>query len=358
MSRLPQKPLINEVLDKEKWRQILQRFIDVLQINIFIVDAEGRAFLTPSMGRYGWKLLSHSSVGVDMFGEHSNSLLTKFKKQGFYLEYHYPFMLHSFAVPMDTGDGNPVAYMVIGPVILNKRLDNAEYEEIARNLNLNFQELMDAINEIKVVSFISLKSILDLLYEVSQHIIGLGLQKQKTRTNGRNGQKEGLAKAVLKGSKRAFSSAYFDELFGTLLDVAMSLTKTECGSIMIVDDEAGDLTIKISRGLDNKIVQNARIKIGEGVAGLAAQENTSFVIRGSEGDDKIKPYLKRPEIRQAFITPLASQNRVFGVMNLHTKGEGPALDKISSDRSLDIIKQLSKLAETAVQGIQQSKSSE
>ena len=75
------KPAIMELIDKEKWRSILHRFVDVLQVNIFIVDAEGRAYLTPSMGKYGWKLLAHSDVGMNMFGDHSNSLLEKFKKQ-------------------------------------------------------------------------------------------------------------------------------------------------------------------------------------------------------------------------------------------------------------------------------------
>ncbi len=345
----PTSLLISDLIDKEKWRYILQRFIDVLQINIFIVDAEGRAYLTPSMGRYGWKLLSHSTIGVDMFGEHSNSLLDKFKKQGFYLEYHYPFMLHSFAVPMDLEEGKPVGYMVIGPVILNKKLDNSEYEEIARKHNLNFRDFLDAINEVKVVSFINIKSILDLLCEVSKYVIQLNLQKQKLHKIKFNKETSPLPKEIIQVAQDIYSSVYLDELLTTLLDVALSMTKAECGSIMIVDNEAGDLTIKISRGIDKKIAQNTRVKIGEGIAGLAAQENSSFVIHGTDCDNRIKGFLRRPDIRHALVMPLVAQNRVFGVMNLHTKkDETPIIDQ-----SLNIVQQLSKLTSVVISSLQQ-----
>ncbi len=337
---------ISELINKEKWRQILQRFIDVLQINIFIVDADGRAYLTPSMGRYGWRLLAHSTVGVDMFGEHSNSLLDKFRKQSFYLEYHYPFMLHSFAVPIDLEEGKPVAYLVLGPVILNKRLENSEYEEIARKLDLNSRDLIDAINEIRVVSFINLKSILDLLYEVSRYVVQLNRENQKLHSLRPN--QEALPQSLVKAAEEIYSSVYLDELLSTLLDVALKMTKTECGSIMVIE-EGSDLTIKISRGIDQKIAENTRIRVGEGIAGLAAKENTSFLIQGDQADNRLKPFLKRPEIRQSFVTPLVVQNRVFGVMNLHTKSDNLQ----NSGQGFESVKELSRLMTVAINSIQQ-----
>ena len=266
------------------------------------------------------------------------------------MEYHYPFMLHSFAVPMDMEEGKPIAYMVIGPVILNKRLENSEYDEIAKKLNLNFREFMDSINEIKVASFINVKSILDLLYEVSKYTIQLNLQKQKLHKMRFN--QKILSQKVIDVAQDIYSSVYLDELLTTLLDVALSMTKAEAGSIMIVDNEAGDLIIKISRGIDKNIVQNARVKMGEGIAGIAAKENSSFVIHGNQGDSRIKGFLKRPEIKHALVTPLMAQNRVFGVLNLHTKSElSPIMDQ-----SIDVIQQLSKLTSVAINSLNRTPS--
>ena len=91
---------------------------------------------------------------------------------------------------------------------------------------------------------------------------------------------------------------------------------------MIADKEkGGDLVIKVSRGLNPQRIQDTRVKLGQGIAGLAAQEKIPYVIHGQEGDDRIKGLLKRPEIRHSLIMPLITKNRVFGVLNVHTREE-------------------------------------
>ena len=47
------KQLALKILNKEKWWDILSRFIEVLRINIFIVDCKGLTLLPPEEGKYG-----------------------------------------------------------------------------------------------------------------------------------------------------------------------------------------------------------------------------------------------------------------------------------------------------------------
>lgn len=314
---------IGEFIDKKKWGLILQKFIEVLQINIFIVDTEGKAFLTPpGVGRYGWKLFDHSSVGSDMFSAH-DSILDRFKKQEFYLEYHYPLGLHSFAVPIDLEEGQPIAYLVIGPVILNKRLDSTEYEDISRKIGLNLRDLINTLQEVRVISFLSLKSILDLLYEVSRYVIKLSHEQCELQKLGLRLKDEALGAVWT-----ARPPVYSNDLLSDLLDIALTMTRTECGSIMVMDDSKGDLVIKVWRGLDKTIAQNTRVKVGEGIAGLAVQEDTSYIIHGMRGNVRLKRFLKREEIKHSFVGPLKLNNRIFGVLNLHTKtNSDPLLDQ-------------------------------
>ena len=54
---------LREVIDKEKWWDMLSHFIDVLRINIFVVDGQGQIILPPEKGRYGGRLLTDPPTG-------------------------------------------------------------------------------------------------------------------------------------------------------------------------------------------------------------------------------------------------------------------------------------------------------
>ena len=165
--------------------------------------------------------------------------------------------------------------MIVGPVILNKRLENAEYTALARERNIPVQDLINEVNGLRVVSNVMMNSILDLLHEIVKNNIELSGIKSEMRQQ-REG-KEGFSEEIKEAAKDLYSTVCLDELLVTLLDVALKMTNTECGSIMVVDQEKqGDLTIKVSRGLNEERVKNTRVRIGEGIAGLAARENKPF----------------------------------------------------------------------------------
>ncbi|MFH1359972.1 MAG: GAF domain-containing protein [Candidatus Omnitrophota bacterium] len=341
------KHIAQELIDKDQWAEILSRFIDVLRINIFIVDEKGKTILPPQKGRYGWEILASSPIGFDLLSEHSK-FLEKFKKHGFYLEYNYQFDLHSFAIPICAQDENPIAYMIVGPVVLNKRLDKSEYKKIAANLAIEIKNLHDVMNEIRVLSFVGIKSILDLLDEVGRYIVHLKIHQKDL--DKKRFKKDVLPSDFRETVKDIYSSIYVDELLITFLEAALKLTKTECGSVMIVDDEKGDLTIRVSRGIDRTIAQQSCIKIGEGIAGLAARERSSFIVHGTKSENnRLQPYLKRSDIKHSLISPIISKDKVLGVLNLSTKDENNDLNELN----IETVKTLSQLTSVAINSIRQ-----
>ncbi len=341
------RQLATELINREKWADILQHFIDVLRINIFLLDTQGKVILPPCQDKYGGEFLTNMVLGLDLMNKPAE-FLENFEQQGLYMEAHHQFDLNSFAIPVTAKDDLVIAYLIVGPVILNKKWQNEDYENLALKLNIDPSGLLDTVNEIRVVSYVTAKSILDLLAEVLKYGIQLNLQKKELNKMRLN--KDVISKEVSEAAQDIYSSIYFDELLVTLLDVALSMTKTECGSIMIIDNEKGDLIIKVSRGIDNNRARNTRLKVGEGIAGLAVKDNAPFVISGTQGDNRIKHLLKRPDIKHALVMPLVSQNNVFGVLNLHTK---KAENVLSETESLEIVSHLSKLASAAMHSIQQ-----
>ena len=103
--------------------------------------------------------------------------------------------------------------------------------------------------------------------------------------------------------------------------------------------------------MDEARVQHTHLKLGEGIAGLAAKNNSPFLLKGDQvkddqGENRIKHLLKRPEIKQAIVIPLSSKNKVYGVLNLHTKKEEPKIED-----GLENLQHLSKLISAAFSAV-------
>lgn len=286
------------IKNSRKLEQILLNFIDVLRINILVVDSKGNPVLVPKTSGYGftgatqWGTLQY--LGKPEF-------LSLFTIEGNYLKSADAFGLQCFAIPIPLGDLDDIGYLIVGPVILNKQFEHSRYQTIAQELNLNLSEFQDSLNEVRVVTFNSLKSILDLLFELSRYALRMN-HKEKQQPAPKIDQAESI-----------------QSIFATFLDLAMALTQAECGSIMLMNNITKELNILTFRGIDLHKIQNIPIKLGEGIAGLAAQKKESFVINEGRSNNRIRHLLKKPELKCAVVLPIFKNNKeVLGVMNIST----------------------------------------
>ena len=331
-----------KIINKDKWWDILSRFIEVLRINIFIVDTQGLVILPPEEGRYGGKLLTDPNLGFDLLHQPSQ-IMKQFTSQDLYLESLNRFNLYSFAIPIQIDKNTVLGYMVVGPVILNKKLDTNEYDELAKKFNVKTQNLLDEIDQIRVLSNIMMRSILDLLAEIIKDNVELSI-KSKNEQIREKGNLQNVSKEIERVTEEIYSTVRLDELLVTFLDVALKMTNTECGSIMLLDEKNKKFTIKVSRGIDKNQVLNSIVKLGEGIAGIAAKENSPYFIKGQMSNNRIAPLLKRPEIKESLVMPINNNNNtVIGVLSLHTK----QLDS-KIENNVENLKYLSKLLTSAI----------
>ena len=88
-------------------------------------------------------------------------------------------------------------------------------------------------------------------------------------------------------------------------------------SLMMVEPTTSELTVTAFAGhRDVAKVRNARVRLGEGVAGTVAQSRTP-VLLGPEVDTKRFPgfQTKSRKIKSAMVAPIVVRNRVVGVLN-------------------------------------------
>jgi putative methionine-R-sulfoxide reductase with GAF domain len=106
----------------------------------------------------------------------------------------------------------------------------------------------------------------------------------------------------------------------------MAITQAECGSIMLLNNLTQELNILTYKGVDLHKVQDIPVKLGEGIAGLAAQKKESFVINEGKSNNRIRHLLKKPELKCAVVLPIMKNNKdVLGVMNISTHQENSRL---------------------------------
>lgn len=337
------KELLQDVFTKERWMVTLARFVQVLRVNIFVSDSVGRPIIHPcEMSRseeYGCRILMRV-FGLGGIQEVGGRFIERFSPFGDYFEYKSNLALHVFAIPLKIY-GRVVAYMIVGPVIMNKRLADEEYIELAQKVGISQEGILNEVHGIRAVSYIAINAILDLLGAITKDFIEIGLENRRLKRM--HFQKDVLPKAIMESAVGLSKQINFDELLVFVLDVALRLTGAESGSIMIFEKDSKDMMVRVSRGLSDEWVKKARVRMGEGVAGMAAKENRCYVLHGQRGDEAVRHFLKRPEIRESIVLPIAQHNRVYGVLNLHSKSEKSRIEDNSG-----YLVSLSKLLSTAV----------
>jgi ligand-binding sensor protein len=293
---------IVNLIDLKKWQQIQDNFSVVTDVGLRLVDAEGGLITKPSgQPRLCRELLkNHSS-----FGKACTFCLPTFLGGTGVVDKNLHFLcphsleLHNFVAPLVL-NSRVMAYYIIGPLALGNRKPKNEYEEIARESNLDLEELWSAILEIKVISFNSAQSLTELIKDLGEYTLKLSYQN-RTR------EKESIM---------ALGSPRLSKFLETLLDVAFEISGADIGSVMFLNKDTNDLTIKASKGIPDDVVKSTRVKLGSPLSGLAAAEGRSILLDTDTSDNRLTPYLKRPQINSSMIIPLKIEDDVVGVMNI------------------------------------------
>jgi GAF domain-containing protein len=108
-----------------------------------------------------------------------------------------------------------------------------------------------------------------------------------------------------------------DELFTRMLEIALSATGAEGGSLMLLDASRGELFVRVAVGVEPELWPKIRVPLGEGIAGRVAAEGRPLRLRGRADRQRFRIVRERLDVESALSVPLFHQGRVIGVLNLH-----------------------------------------
>lgn len=117
------------------------------------------------------------------------------------------------------------------------------------------------------------------------------------------------------GTMRRYEVERYLEL---IVEMVAELMNVKKASLMMLDPADRELRIDCAIGLDEEIIEHARMKVGEGIAGKVAQDNRSYLVQDIENDNRVSAknnnYLY--DSRSFLSVPVSRDGRVLGVVNV------------------------------------------
>lgn len=106
-----------------------------------------------------------------------------------------------------------------------------------------------------------------------------------------------------------------DQVLSLVVDAAVRLTAAEEGSLLLLDESTGELTMRAARNFDDQFVRTFRIRSEDSLAGQVIRTGQPIVFDAA-APQKIKTsYL----VHSLIYAPLRLQNRVIGVLGVDNR---------------------------------------
>jgi HD-GYP domain-containing protein (c-di-GMP phosphodiesterase class II) len=139
-----------------------------------------------------------------------------------------------------------------------------------------------------------------------------------------------------------------ETLFEKILETSTDTLTAEAGSIMLVDEEKGDLTFAAATGTKAEKLKDIRVPIGEGIAGWVARENKPVLIADAQKDPR---FFKKADQKTEFKTksiiavPLKTKDKLIGVMEVLNKKSNEPFN----EEDVSMLEALSNQAAVAIE---------
>jgi hypothetical protein len=290
----------SELVNLADWQKIQDVFSDITGICLRTVDANGN-MLVPRTKCCGFSdhILKDTPYGLDTYGRGWPTFLGGKAIVDKNLSFICPPGFHNFIAPLRLDHSSVIAYIILGPAILVMRRSKKDYQRLATELDVDLDKLYEAIQDVRVISFHRMQTLVELIRQVGEFIVKLAYDKAQ------------LGPDVLKTVPQRFQS-----VLHILLEVAMQASGADMGSIMFMDKGLDQLTIRASKNLSDEVVKTARVVYGEGIAGLAMKEKSPMLIDDQDPDNRISKFMNRPYLKSSMVLPIMADDKAYGVMNL------------------------------------------
>jgi len=146
---------------------------------------------------------------------------------------------------------------------------------------------------------------------------------------------------------RVNSEQDLESLLTIIMDTARSLLKTQGASLLLYEEESGDLIFDIARGDRSNILARKRVPKGQGIAGECARTRKHIIVNDAQNDPRL---LRVIDQSSGFITkkliavPMLARDKLIGVLEAVNTIDG----RDFSQKDVRLLMFLSEMAAIAI----------
>jgi signal transduction histidine kinase len=118
----------------------------------------------------------------------------------------------------------------------------------------------------------------------------------------------------------AATARTWDELMGTVIDRAKAAARADVCSLYLTDRDGSGVTLAATNGLDQEAVGVARLAMGQGITGIAAQTRSTVISSDVHRDERFAWIrgVDQARFTSMVSVPLVWDDQVVGVLNVQT----------------------------------------
>jgi sigma-B regulation protein RsbU (phosphoserine phosphatase) len=176
-------------------------------------------------------------------------------------------------------------------------------------------------------------------------------QEQLTQLGKQHHEEVGKLNKLIQISTLLNATFNLPELLGLVMSSAKELFNAEACSIMLVDEETGDLVFEVSIGEKSEDVSKHRIPKGQGIAGRVAQTGEPIFVHSAKDHPAFYQTIDQAvgfQTRNLVALPLRIKDRVIGVAEIINAKGRPQFE----ERDLPLAMALASLAGVAIDNAQ------
>jgi signal transduction protein with GAF and PtsI domain len=146
------------------------------------------------------------------------------------------------------------------------------------------------------------------------------VSKKSAESGKKDRERAEKIETLFQVSEAIVSNRYIEEILNLIVTMTAEMMKSKICSIMLLDEEKGELEIKATQSLSEEYRSKPNLKVGQSISGLAVKEKRPITVL----DVTREPLYKYPELAQKeglcsmLSVPMMVKNRVIGVINSYT----------------------------------------